>query len=269
MPGLELDLQKGARARLSELYARLKELRARKGSIEAEISKTSGEIANFKMPAHSSSKGGAAAQKKKKRAKEKWHAEYLCFTASSGNFVAAGRNAKQNDELVAKHLSESDLFFHADIQGAPTTILVGGKAALAAAKSGDETAAASLKEAAQWAASYSSAWKTGVAAVDVYAVDSSQVSKHAMGGYVGRGAFAIEGQREWFRATPLGIKFGLEGGELLALPALHPKKLEKQLRIGVGKTEKDEASREISALLSVKMEEVAHLLPSGKFSISK
>ncbi len=265
MPQIEFDLEKGPRNRLSGLYAQIKELKARKGTIEKEIERTKSEIASFSpAPPH---RQKASSQKKKKT---KWHEGYLHFTTSSGNLVVAGRNAKQNDELVAKHLTENDLFFHADIQGAPATILAGGKKALEAAKSGDGPASLSLKETAQWAASYSSAWKTGASSVDVYALFSHQVSKHAPeGGSVGKGAFALTGEREWFRATPLGLKIGVENGAPCALPAIHPKQLAKQALLFVGKSEKQEASKELSSHLSFPMEEIAPWLPSGKFSIKK
>lgn len=263
---IEFELDKGARATLSSLHAKIKELRAKRETIEGEMKKTQAEIEHFRLSEKPSATGGMKA-KAGKKAKPKWHAEYLYFTTTSGALVVAGKNAKQNDELVAKHLGEDDLFFHADIQGAPSTILVGGRKTLNDAAEGNAAAVASLRETAQWAASYSSAWKTGAASVDVYAVSPSQVSKHAMGGYVGRGAFAIEGEREWFRATPLGLKAGVSGESPLFLPLCHQLQLEKQFPLLVGQDEKEATAKRLSALLSVPMDEIRGWLPSGKFSI--
>ncbi len=260
---IEFSIGIGARATLSGLHAKIKELRAKRDKIKEEIERTKTEIGNF-----SSSEKARLPSQSKKPPKKKWFSEYLCFTTSWGSLVAAGRNAKQNDELAAKHLAESDLFFHADIQGAPTTILKDGKKLLEQAKNGDETAKSSLNQTAQWAASYSSAWKTGVAAVDVYALFSHQVSKHAPGGgSVGKGAFALSGEREWFRTTPLGIKIGFSSGELSVLPICHPAKLEKEIALTPGKTEKEQAAKVLSSRLSCKAEDILHCLPSGKFGI--
>ena len=71
------------------------------------MAKTEKEIAEF-SPSQKSE--GGKKQTRKKQPKKKWHFEYLFFTTSGGNLVAAGKNAKQNDELAAKHLSENDLF---------------------------------------------------------------------------------------------------------------------------------------------------------------
>jgi len=58
-------------------------------------------------------------------------------------------------------MDAGDLFFHADIDGAPVAVMkTGGRNA------GDQD----LMEAAQFAASYSAAWKFGYGSVDVYCV---------------------------------------------------------------------------------------------------
>ena len=83
--------------------------------------------------------------------------------------MIGGRNAQQNDIAFSRYMEDDDLFFHADIQGASAVILKNGKSA-----SEEE-----LQEAAQFAASFSKAWINGNAAVDVYAVEKKQLSKHA------------------------------------------------------------------------------------------
>jgi Predicted RNA-binding protein homologous to eukaryotic snRNP len=110
--------------------------------------------------------------------------------------VVSGKNAKQNDELVSKHLKENDLFFHADIYGASTTIL----------KNSNNANEQDIKEAAQWAACFSSAWKRKMSNIDVFYVNKNQVSKHMDGAYVGRGAFVINGKRNWLKNIRLGLR---------------------------------------------------------------
>ena len=120
----------------------------------------------------------------------------------------AGKNAKQNELLVAKHLKDNDLFFHADVVGAAATIL----------KDGVKAGEPALREVAQWAACYSRAWKQGSLSCDVYAVKKEQVSKYSHGEFVGRGAFVISGKRQWFKNTELKLVLAAEEGELVCKP---------------------------------------------------
>ncbi len=259
-----LDVRKNARAHLQDAFDALKKLKEKRAGLTSALEATKKEMAAaLERKKNEGGASGSARHPSSKtrggRTKTPWHSPYHSFITSGGRRVVAGRDAKQNDELVAKHLADGDLFFHADIQGAPTVIL----------KDGQKADGQEKKEAAQFAASYSSAWKVGASAVDVYAVKPSQVSKHAMGGYVGRGAFAIEGEREWFRQTPLALKIRVECDGLLVLPACHPKKMEKEIRLTIGSLPKEEAARTLSSRLSAKADEIASMLPGGKFSIGQ
>ncbi len=259
---ISLDVRKSARAHLQEAFGGLKKLKEKRAGLLSALEQTKKEMAaaeekKKKEEASPSPARSSSSKKKGGNARAAWHSPYHSFVTSGGRRVVAGRDAKQNDELVAKHLAEGDLFFHADIQGAPTVILKDGQRA-----DGQER-----KEAAQFAASYSSAWKVGASAVDVYAVKPSQVSKHAMGGYVGRGAFAIEGEREWFRDTSLDLKIATEDGKVVVLPYIHPTNYPHQAVLSPGPTKKEEISRRLSAVFGVKMEEIASRIPTGKFAI--
>lgn len=265
---VELDLRKTARANLSEHYAALRTLKDKRAGVLAAIAQTKKEMAQAegealagvaaKSAPASASAHGKSAPKSARKSKSKWSDSYLSFTTSGARLVVAGHNAKENDELYAKHLSPGDLFFHADIQGAPTVILKDGQAATDADK----------RETAQWAASYSSAWKTGVASVDVYALPPDAVSKSLpTGGYAGKGAFFLSGEREWFRATPLGLKIGITGDRVALLPIVHPSKLERQVLLAPGATDKEATARKLSAHLSAKADDIAPRLPGGKFTL--
>ena len=105
---------------------------------------------------------------------------------------------------------------------------------------------------------------------------------HSLKGYVGRGGFALSGEREWFRQTPLVLKIGwverkIEDApgvmpsierELVILPARHPQKLEKPALLSPGPLAKEEAIKQLTGLLGAKAERIAGLLPSGKFHIA-
>ena len=151
-------------------------------------------------------------KKKQGKAKRKWFHEFHWFRSSNGLLCVAGKNAKQNEFLVAKHLDGADLFFHADVNGAPATIL----------KKGREAREQDLLEAAQWACAYSRAWKGGSLVADAYAVEKEQVSKYSHGEFVGKGAFMIYGERKWFRNLPVKIKLLKEGNKVRAVPPAFP-----------------------------------------------
>lgn len=254
MAKITLDYRKSARENATGFYDLAKTLAKKEEGAKIAIAQTKKEIEGAK------SEGLKAAQAKKSpvmKRKREWFEKYRWFHTSGGKLVVAGRDAKQNDLLVSKLMADGDLFFHADIQGAPATILVGGKGADAQEK----------KETSQFAASHSSAWKTGVAAVDVYAVEKGQLSKHAQGGFVGAGGFAIEGEREWFRSTSLGLAIGGKEGAAICLPACHKDAQKLPIALTPGNYEKWQAVKKIAWLLKINPDEILLALPSGKFSI--
>ncbi|MCX8194490.1 MAG: NFACT RNA binding domain-containing protein [Candidatus Micrarchaeota archaeon] len=253
---IKLDWRKSAKENASELYRQAKELALKQKGALAALQKAEEELGRVAAEQASALKEKKGPIMKRKR---EWYERYRWFFTSGRRLVVAGRDAKQNDLLVAKVMGDSDLFFHADIQGAPATILIGGKWASQKEK----------QEAAQFAASHSSAWKAGAAAVDVYAVEKRQLSKHAQGGYVGAGGFAISGEREWFRATPLGLALGKKEGVVVCLPLCHDDSQKMRFSLFPGVTEKGEAAKAMAKAISASVDEILLALPSGKFSIKE
>lgn len=253
---LKLDWRKGAQENAAGYYLLAKELAKKEEGARKAIAETEEELAKAVKEGER-----AAAEKKAPamRRRKEWHEKFRWFYTSGERLVLAGRDAKQNDLLVGKIMKDEDLFFHADIQGAPATILADGKRA-----SGQEK-----KEAAQFAASHSSAWKTGAAGVDVYAVGKSQLSKHASGGFVGQGGFAIKGEREWFRGTPLGLAVGAKEELLLCLPACHPGAVALEFSLSPGRDEKGKTARDIARATGTPADEALLALPSGGFLVSR
>lgn len=128
--------------------------------------------------------------------KKRWFHRFRWFETSDGVLVLGGRDAGQNEELVKRYLEGRDLFVHADVHGASVVIVKG------------ETGR--MDEVAQFAASYSGAWRAGHLEADVYAVRPDQVSKTPEAGeYVSRGSFIVRGERTWFRSVPLAVAIGL------------------------------------------------------------
>jgi predicted ribosome quality control (RQC) complex YloA/Tae2 family protein len=128
--------------------------------------------------------------------KKLWYHRFRWFVTSDGVVVLGGRDASQNEELVKKYMTGSDLFVHADVHGASVVIVKG--------KTGK------MDEVSQFAASYSGAWKSGHFSADVYSALPSQVSKTPESGeFVSRGSFIVRGERTWYRNVPLAAGIGL------------------------------------------------------------
>jgi predicted ribosome quality control (RQC) complex YloA/Tae2 family protein len=135
-----------------------------------------------------------------KKPKKHWYEKFRWFFSSNNLLIVAGRDQKTNDMLVGKHLEPTDLFMHAEIKGAPVTIIKEG-----VKKATKKT----LHEAASFAASFSNAWKTNVGGLDVFYVKSDQVSKSPPSGqYLAKGSYIISGKRQIIKGAKLGLTLG-------------------------------------------------------------
>ncbi|WP_254271033.1 ribosome rescue protein RqcH [Haloarcula marina] len=142
------------------------------------------------------------------RKNEQWYEQFRWFHTSDGYLVIGGRDADDNEELVQKYLERGDKFFHAQAHGGPVTVLKATGPSEPAKEV--EFPQSSLDQAAQFAVSYSSVWKDGKFAGDVYMVDPDQVSKTPESGeYLEKGGFAIRGDRTYFEDTPVGVAVGI------------------------------------------------------------
>jgi predicted ribosome quality control (RQC) complex YloA/Tae2 family protein len=205
--------------------------------------------------------------------KKLWYHRFRWFITSDGVVVLGGRDASQNEELVKKYLTGGDLFVHADVHGASVVIVKG--------KTGR------MDEVAQFAASYSGAWRSGHFSADVYSALPSQVSKTPESGeFVARGSFIVRGERTYYRNVPLAVAIGLMlephaaviGGppgvireRTRAIVELRPGQFEpndvakKVLRILKGTVTPDE-EKALKAVLNT--EQVAAFVPPGGSDIT-
>jgi predicted ribosome quality control (RQC) complex YloA/Tae2 family protein len=130
-----------------------------------------------------------------------WFEKFRWTITRNGFLVIAGKDASQNEAVVRKYLEDRDIFLHADIHGAPATVLL--------VRGGRTPALEDILDAAVIAACYSKAWKTGFSYIDVYWVYGSQVSKTPPSGeYLTKGAFMVYGERRYLR-VPLVLGVGL------------------------------------------------------------
>ncbi|MFW6317110.1 MAG: ribosome rescue protein RqcH [Halorubrum sp.] len=143
------------------------------------------------------------------RSPDDWYERFRWFHTATGYLVIGGRNADQNEELVKKYMGKHDRFFHTQAHGGPVTLL---KAA-GPSESADpvDFSEQTLREAAQFAVSYSSDWKGGRGAGDAYMVEPDQVSKTPESGeYIEKGSFVIRGDRTYFEDVPCRIAVGVQ-----------------------------------------------------------
>lgn len=240
-------------------YQKAKDTKEKLKGIETAIEETKKELEKAKEEEKKK-------QVKVKREKE-WYEKFHHFVSENNRMMIGGRNAQQNDILVSKKMEDSDLFFHADIQGGSVVLL----------KDGINATEDEKREAAQFAASFSNAWKNANAAVDVYCARKDQLTKNISGGFVGSGAFAILGEREWFRSTMLGLKIGIvieEGKEnkvkkVIMAPEVAKKNLDQKISLFPAHAgyDKGQLVKMISKKLEVHPDELLEVLPNGKSKV--
>ncbi|RLI05670.1 hypothetical protein DRO26_01585 [Candidatus Bathyarchaeota archaeon] len=144
-------------------------------------------------------------EKPEKIPEKKWFEKYRYFYSSEGFLVVSGKDASSNEALIKRYTEPEDLVFHADVFGAPFTIVK---------TQGKIPTEKTLEEAAQFTACYSRAWKDELASVDVYYVKPDQLSKSAPSGqYLGRGAFTITGSKNYLHKIPLMLGVGVKLNE--------------------------------------------------------
>jgi len=142
-------------------------------------------------------------QRKVKR--KEWYEKFRWFTSSDGFLVVAGKDAVSNEVLVKKYAGADDAVFHADVAGAPFVVVK---------TEGKAPSEQALREAGEFAAAFSRAWREGAGSADVYWVKPSQLTKSGPSGeYVPHGAFAVSGKRNWMRNVPLKVAVGVVEGE--------------------------------------------------------
>ncbi|UCE37621.1 MAG: NFACT family protein [Thermoplasmata archaeon] len=207
-------------------------------------------------------------EKKKKKAKRQtkpiWFEKYKWFISSDGNIVIAGRDAKTNDKVVKKYLSDKDRYAHAEIHGAPSVVVKN--------KEG-EISEQTLKEACEFAFSHSKAWNAKIGSGTAYWVLPDQVSKTPPSGeFLARGAFMVRGKRNLI--TDIEMRLGIgkvhyEGSEKVMCAPVSA--IESQCKIFVifepGDMKKSTFIRKLCEIFQVDQEEVQRILPPGDVKV--
>src|SRR5256712_807745 len=191
---ITLDYEKDVTANAQALYDRRKDALAKAQRVDEATAATRAE-----MEAAQAKAVKVAKQPRIKSTKSMWFEAYRWTLSSEGFLILGGRDARTNDQLVKKHLKEGDRYAHADVHGAPSTVVKDG------ARASDVT----LRQACEFALAYSKAWSAGLASGSAYWVLPEQVSKQAEAGeFLPRGAFVIRGKRNYIHDLPVRMAVG-------------------------------------------------------------
>src|SRR2546421_3488511 len=235
---ITLDYEKDVTANAQALYDRRKEAQLKAQRVEEAIAQTREEMEAAKAKAVK-----AAKKPRIKATKAMWFEAYRWTLSSDGHLILGGRDARTNDQLVKKHLKEGDRYAHADIHGAPSTVIKDG------AKAPEPT----LREACEFALAYSKAWSAGLASGSAYWVLPEQVSKQAESGeFLPRGAFVIRGKRNYLHDLPVRLAIGeveieghrkIMGGPVAAVAA----RSKRYVVLAPGKEDREELAKRLAA----------------------
>ena len=262
---IELDINKSAQQNANDYYNRHKKLMQKNAGIEKAITDLEKKLEKIKSKQAAQLKEIAEKKAIKQRNKD-WFEKFHWFFTSSGMLAIGGRDSTQNESINSKYFTDKDLFFHSDIFGASVVIL----------KEGINANAETKQEVAQFAASYSSAWKEMLKTIDVYCVRREQVSKSTSKGSISKGSFLISGTREYFRNTELGLVLFVESERVNAVPIstfsriMEKKQIVKYAFLRQGKVIKSDAAKIIAKLFDYpNVDDIMQAMPAGTFQVSE
>ncbi len=234
-----------------------------------------------------------------KRSKQLWVEKHRWGIVGSGHLILGGKDARGNDAVVNKYLKREDLYFHADLHGAPSCALKlkegleidphplpglpEGVPSLRLTQTfdgeegGDGTtdgfSESTLQEAAALAVVWSRGWSGGGAAATAYWVEPPQVSKTAeTGEALARGAWIVRGKRNWLRDLKMELTMGMAliNGIPLPLTGSHTavtKWCERWARIAPGTTKKEAMANMIARETGLVQDDVLAALPPGNMQV--
>ncbi|MFX1259451.1 MAG: ribosome rescue protein RqcH, partial [Promethearchaeota archaeon] len=142
-----------------------------------------------------------------KKPKKKWYEKFRWFLSSDGFLIIGGKDATSNELIFKKYIDRFDLIFHTNFPGSPLTIIKN--------QENKEIPQTTIKETADFVASYSRAWKENWGLVDVFYVKSNQVSKNPPSGeYLPKGSFIISGKKNIIKNGKTELAIGLKFNEI-------------------------------------------------------
>ena len=142
-----------------------------------------------------------------RKPKKKWYEKFRWFNSSDGFLIIGGRDATLNEIIFKKYLDTNDLVFHTNFPGSPLVVIKN--------PNNQEITAEAINETAEFVASYSRAWKENWGVVDIFYVESTQITKTPPSGeYLQKGSFIISGKKNLIKNVKTELTIGLKFIEL-------------------------------------------------------
>lgn len=131
-----------------------------------------------------------------------WFEKFNWFISSENYLVISGRDAQQNEMIVKRYMSKGDLYVHADMHGASSTVIKNHKPE-------QSVPPLTLNQAGCYTVCLSKAWDSKIV-TSAWWVYPHQVSKSApTGEYLTVGSFMIRGKKNFLPPHPLIMGFGV------------------------------------------------------------
>ncbi|KAK1294026.1 hypothetical protein QJS10_CPA16g01710 [Acorus calamus] len=131
-----------------------------------------------------------------------WFEKFNWFISSENYLVISGRDAQQNEMVVKRYMSKGDLYIHADLHGASSTVIKNHKP-------DHPVPPLTLNQAGCFTVCHSQAWDSKIV-TSAWWVYPHQVSKTApTGEYLTVGSFMIRGKKNFLPPHPLVMGFGI------------------------------------------------------------
>ncbi|BBM96816.1 nuclear export mediator factor NEMF [Marchantia polymorpha subsp. ruderalis] len=131
-----------------------------------------------------------------------WFEKFNWFISSENYLVISGRDAQQNELVVKRYMKKGDLYVHADLHGASSTVI----------KNNDPTRPIppfTINQAGSFTVCRSQAWDSKIV-TSAWWVHPHQVSKTApTGEYLTVGSFMVRGKKNFLAPNPLVMGYGL------------------------------------------------------------
>ncbi|MFX0090193.1 MAG: ribosome rescue protein RqcH [Candidatus Hodarchaeota archaeon] len=205
---LDIDFRKSPSEIAEEFYSHAKKAERKIIPAKEAIAQTKKEIEEVEERKDEIVQQSQVKLRKRSR---RWYEKYR-WTRSPQNFlVIGGRDVKTNREIAQRRMDPEDIFFHADLSGAPYVVLkLRDEETDFTADSDLTPQEEDIYAAAHLAGVYSRAWFAGHSAVDVYYVSSDQVSFSAPSGeFLPRGGVMVRGKRTYVKNILLKLAIGL------------------------------------------------------------
>jgi len=258
---VELDFRKSVTENATNAYDDSKKLRNKLIGARESIEKTKDMMKSVEKE--------DIEEKKEKSTEGRvfWFERFRWFISSDGNIIIAGKDAKNNEQVVKKYLREGDRYAHADIHGAPSCVIknkdIDGK--------DTQISEQTLNEACLFAAGYSKAWKQ-FAEAQAYWVLPEQVSRTPQSGeFLPKGAFVIRGKRNYCKCK-LELAVGqitIDGTKkIMGGPVEAVKKIsDKYIVIVPGDMKRSTIAHKLSKVFDVPADLIEKVFPPGDVTI--